>query len=315
MKKIYFLISVFAISLFSTNVLSAQTENQTTMSLLNLAPDARTMSMAGVSTTNATAYSIWNNTAVAALSEQKLSVGISYGMWSPTAFSTNLISAAGYGKLSKMFTLTAGVRTFIDKTQNQTDNTGAILGQFTPYDLQASVGLGIRVLPILSFGVNVNYINSGRGTYSANAFSADVTALVDLKFMYVTAGGYNLGTKIQYAPEASAYNLPANVKVGVGTVQDINDKHQISVGAEAGYLLYTGNFFANVGAEYFLGNFFRVAAGYHYGDVSLYSMPSYVSVGVGANLKWLGIDVAYLIGTSEKSPITNTFNVTVSFQL
>ncbi len=314
MKKIYFLISVFAISLFSTNVLSAQTENQTVMPLLNFATDARTMSMAGV-TPNATAYSLWSNTAVAALSDQKMNVGVSYGILAPTSTATNLISAAGYGKLSEMFTITAGVRTFVGKAQDQTDINGAVLGQFTPYDLQATVGLGVRILPILSVGVNVNYLNSGMGSYGANAFSADIAAMVDLDFMYITAGGYNLGTKVQYAPEASAYNLPANLKVGVGTVQPIADKHQVSVGAEAGYLLYTGNFYANVGAEYFLGNFFRVAAGYHYGDVSLYSMPSYISVGLGGNIKGIGLDVAYLISTSSKSNISNTFNVTLSFQL
>ncbi len=314
MKKIYFLISVFAISLFSTNVLSAQTENQTVIPHLNFATDARTMSMAGV-TSNATAYSLWNNTAIAALSDQKLNVGISYGMLSPVSSATNLISAAGYGKISKMFTITAGVRTFVGAAQDQTDDSGMVIGQFTPYDLQASVGLGVRILPILSVGVNLNYINSSLASYGANAFSADVTAMVDLDFMYITAGGYNLGTKIQYHPEASAYNLPANVKLGVGTVQNFAEKHQVSVGAEAGYLIYSGNFYANVGAEYFVGNFFRVAAGYHYGDTSLYSMPSYVSVGLGGCIKGVGLDVAYLIGTSSKSNISNTFNVTLSFQL
>ncbi len=320
MKKIYSLISILAISLFSANVLSAQTENQTVMPLLNVSPDAQAMSMAGAGVTMySTAYSIWNNTAAAALSEERLNVGVSYGMWTPGSANTNMIAAAGYGRLSKMFTISAGIRTNVFASQPGYDINGNPTGDFSPYDLQATVGLGIRVLPILSLGVNVNYEMSSLGKdFTGNAFSADIAALLDLKFLRVGLTASNFGTKIQYAETASAYNLPANIKLGVGTTQRFGDedKHAITASLQGGALIYTGDIFGEVGVEYMYNKLFRVAAGYHYGNnTSLYSVPSYASIGLGVNLWGVGINATYLIGTAAQSPITNSFNIGVSFAL
>ncbi len=321
MKKIYSLVSIIAISLFSATVANAQTEGatQTAVSMLNVSPDAHTMGLAGAGVTMySTSYSIWNNIAATALSEDRLSVGVNYGMWGPGAANTNLIAAAGYGRLSKMFTISAGVRSYVYSPYNITDNAGNISGQFTPYDVQASVGLGIRVLKFFSLGVNVNYVTSHiGGPQSANAFSADVAALFDFKFLKVGATASNLGSGINYGGPVS-YQLPANVKVGLGTTQRFGteDKHAVTASLQGGALVYTGDIFGELGVEYMFKNFFRVSAGYHYGaNDSLYSIPSYASVGLGINIKGLAINAAYLIGTSANSGLGNTFNLGVSFSL
>ncbi len=321
MKKIYSLVSILAISIFSANTVFAQTENapkQSAVSMLNVSPDAHTMGMAGSSSTMyATSYSIWNNIAATALSEDRLSVGASYGMWAPGTSNTNLIAAAGYGRLSKMITIAAGVRSYVYSPYDITDNNGMISGQFTPYDVQASVGVGIRVLKFFSVGANLNYVTSNiGGPKAANAFSADVALLFDFKFIKVAATGANLGSGINYGGPAT-YQLPANVKLGVGTTQRFGaeDKHAVSANLEAGALVVTSDLFASVGAEYMFNNFFRVAAGYHMAfKESAYAIPSYASVGLGINIKGIALNAAYLIATGN-SAIGNSFNVGLSFSL
>lgn len=161
MKKIFYpIISAAAAVLLSSAAAQAQTA-----SFLDVNPDPVAMSMAGTGTVmEATPFAMWNNIAATALDDRTLQVGAAYSLWQPSYTSNHVAAVAGYGRVARFMTVSASVKYFSHKPYDVTDGvTGAVTGSFTPMDLQAGVGLGFRILPILSLGANVNYVYSDIG--------------------------------------------------------------------------------------------------------------------------------------------------------
>lgn len=284
---------------------------------LDYNPDARTAGMAGAGASlQASAFSMWNNTAAAALSGQTMDVAASYGLWQPSSAGNNAISAAGYGRVAEFMTLSAGIKYFSYKPYDITDSGSLITGSYTPKEMSAGVGLAFRILPILSVGANVNYVFSDiGGVKKAHAVSADFGAMLDLKFMRIGATVSNIGSKINYGG-TSSYSLPANVRLGLGTTQYLGTakKSALTASLQGGMLLSDTSFFAEAGLEYGWNGLVRVSAGYHYGSSTVPGIiPSYASVGAGVKIIGIYLDAAYLIGTSPDSPLTNSFSISVGY--
>lgn len=289
-----------------------------TAGFLDVNPDPVAMGMAGTGTVmEATSFSMWNNIASTALDEENFQVGAAYSLWQPSFTSNNVAAVAGYGRVAKFMTVSAGVKYFSHQSYDVTDPvSGAVTGSFTPIDLQAGIGLGFRILPILSLGANVNYVYSDiGGTKKGGAVAADFGALLDLKFLRVGVTAANIGSKINYGG-TSSYALPANVKLGVGTIQRFgaDDKHAFAVNLQGGMTFEQSAFFAELGAQYSFNDFVRVSAGYHYGDQDKLVAGSYASVGAGIKFLGISINAAYLIGTSSDSVIGNTFSVGLGYE-
>lgn len=313
MKKTFLsIISTAAAIILPVTAAQAQTAG-----FLDVNPDPVTMGLAGSGTVmEATPFAMWNNIATTALDDEKFQVGAAYSLWQPSFSSNNVAAVAGYGRVAKFMTVSASVKYFSHKSYELTDPaSGAVTGSFTPTDLQAGIGLGFKILPILSLGANVNYVYSDiGGPKKGGAVSADFGALLDLKFLRIGLTASNIGSKIDYGGTA-AYGLPANVKLGVGTIQRFGaeDKHAIFVYSESGMLFEQTAFFTGVGAQYSFNDFVRVSAGYHYGKEDKLVIGSYASVGAGINIAGLSVNAAYLIGLSESSPLANTFSVGIGY--
>ncbi len=291
--------------------------NAQALQFLNINPDARVMGMANTGTVaTATAFSMYNNTAATALAsnDRTMDVGVSYGMWQPGYSANHMISAAGYGKITNFMTIAAGVRYFTHGSYEITDDFGAATGTFAPKDLVAGIGLGFKVLPILSLSANVNYIMSQIApSATGNAVSADFGAMVDLKFLKVGVTASNIGSKIKYAE--TPYSLPANAKLGVGTTQYFgrDDKSYVSVNAQAGMLFAGSDFFAEAGAEYCYNDLFRISTGYHYGKEDSPAIPSYVTAGLGVKFFGIYVNATYLTGLKSDSPLNNSFQIGLGY--
>lgn len=286
--------------------------------LIDYNPDARTAGLAGAGASlQASAFSLWNNTAAPALSESTMDAAVSYGMWQPSAAGVHAISAAGYGRVAKFMTVSAGVRYFTHPAYDMTDASGSVTGSFTPTDLTAGVGLAFRILPILSLGAGVHYVYSDiGGPQKGGAVSADFGAMLDLRFLRVGLTASNIGSKINYGG-LSAYSLPMNIRLGAGTTQYLGaeDRHALTASLQGGFLIEGASFFAEAGLEYAWNDMVRVSAGYHYGDAAASgAVPSYASVGAGFKILGIYIDAAYLIPASQDSPLSNTFSVGVGYR-
>lgn len=328
MKKIFYPIisAAAAVALFST---AAQAQ---TASFLDVNPDPVAMSVAGTGTVmEATPFAMWNNIAATALDDRTLQVGAAYSLWQPSYTSNHVAAVAGYGRVAKFMTVPASVKYFSHKPYDVTDGvTGAVTGSFTPMDLQAGIGLGFKILPILSLGANVNYVHSDiGGPKKGGAVSADFGALLDLKFLRVGVTAANIGSRLDYGG-TTAYSLPANVKLGVGTIQRFGpeDRHAVAVNLEGGMTFEQSAFFAGVGAQYVFNDFVRVAFGYHYGDKDKLTAGSYASFGAGIKFMGISVNAAYILGFKQASdisspveslydfsaPMSNSFSVGIGYE-
>lgn len=328
MKKIFYPIisAAAAVALFST---AAQAQ---TASFLDVNPDPVAMSVAGTGTVmEATPFAMWNNIAATALDDRTLQVGAAYSLWQPSYSSNHVAAVAGYGRVAKFMTVSASVKYFSHKPYDVTDGvTGAVTGSFTPMDLQAGIGLGFKILPILSLGANVNYVHSDiGGPKKGGAVSADFGALLDLKFLRVGVTAANIGSRLDYGG-TTAYSLPANVKLGVGTIQRFGpeDRHAVAVNLEGGMTFEQSAFFAGVGAQYIFNDFVRVGLGYHYGDKDKLIAGSYASFGAGIKFLGISVNAAYILGFKQASdisspveslydfsaPMSNTFSVGIVYE-
>ena len=267
MKRTLF---VYALSVAAALTFCRTAAQAQTASFLNVNPDPEAMSLAGTGTVmEANAFSIWNNNAASALGGERFQVGAAYSLWQPSFSSNSNIAVAGYGRIAKFMTISAGFKYFSHQPYEVSGTEpGMVSGTFTPVEMQAVVGLGFKVLPILSLSANVGYVHSDiGGPKKGGAVSADFGALLDLKFLRVGLTASNIGSRIDYGG-ASSYGLPANIKLGAGTIQRFGseDKHAVAVNLQGGMTFENPAFFAALGAQYCFNDFIRVAAGYHYGD-------------------------------------------------
>ena len=308
-------IYIMTIVVFASSSTLCQKSFAQAVPFLQINTDVHAMGMAGAGTSlYATAFAMWNNTASTVLSDRKMDIAVSYGLWQPSMAANNVISAAGYGKVAEFMTISAGIKYFTHHPYNMTDSGGLVTGTYTPKEMVTGIGLAFRILPVLSVGANVNYVLSDLGgPKKGSAISADIGAMLDLKFMRVGVTASNLGSKIDYGG-LNAYNLPACLKLGVGTTQYLESekKHSLTASLQGGMLFENNAFMAEAGLEYMWNDIARFSAGYHYGN-SAGIIPSYVSLGAGVKFFGIYLNAAYLIGTKTNSQVSNSFVIGLGY--
>lgn len=285
----------------------------------NVNPDPVAAGLAGNGTAlYATSFAIYNNTASTLFEDTKMDVGVSYGLWQPGFSSNNVVSAAGYGRVTKFMTVAAGVKYLTHQSFDKVDEIGMTVGTVNPNEVIAGIGLGFKILPIMSLSVNANYVHSNIGApKNAGAFAADFGLMLDLKFMRIGLTANNIGTGLNYGGPNS-YPLPSNIKLGLGTIQSLGAEKTSSISAflDAGYVLdrpAEKNVIAGVGVEYAWKRFFRVSAGYHYGNDQLYVPGQYVSVGLGTSFFGVSLNASYMYGLDKESTLSNTFSIGIGY--
>ncbi|MGM9742080.1 MAG: PorV/PorQ family protein [Candidatus Cryptobacteroides sp.] len=304
MKRIY----ILAFSLLVISGLNAEAQ---TAAFLGISPDAKASSMSidGISF-GAGAWSFFQNTASASLSETKGAAGLSYSYWQPDATSNHIISAGGYGKIGKRFAVTAGVKYFGYHEQGRFDGSAAPAGSFNPLEISAGAGLGIRILPWLAAGVNLGYVFSDiGGPEKAGAFSSDISFTAQTKYLRIGLAARNIGTSLNYGYDSEM--LPMNVALGISAGHSFG-RHRIEGGLEGSVLFETGSYYAGIGAGYIFNDWFRVSAGWRYGDGEQ-APASSMSAGLGFKIAGFSINLAYLNGLKPGCAINNSLQVCLNY--
>lgn len=55
---------------------------------------------------------MWNNAAAPALSAATMDAAVSYGLWQPSGAGNHVIAAAGYGRVARFMSVSAGIKYF-----------------------------------------------------------------------------------------------------------------------------------------------------------------------------------------------------------
>ena len=273
--------------------------------------DAHSTSMANSSVAlYATPYAIWNNGASALFSGESFQAGASYGIWQPSQADNRILSAAGYYKIGEKVAISAGYRNFSYNPYDIFDDNGNIKSSFTPSEMEISAGLSYKLLPVMGLYANVNYISSLLGSKnSATSIGADAGIYIDMKAMKIGLALVNIGGDLNYGTENS-YPLPTMAKIGVSTTQ-IFDKNAITGSIEGDYIISASSLALSLGVEYKWNKMLRINCGYHYGDKA--GIPSYLSFGGGLDIAGIKLGAAYIIGTSEDSPINGSMMCTLAY--
>lgn len=263
------------------------------VSFLNISPDPRTQAMGGASVAaEASAFSIYNNPAAIALSEDTFALAASYNMWQVVDASSDLLSFATYYKLGDKFGVGASYRGFAQPSYDIYDDQGNHSGEFSPSDSSFDVALSCAFTDSFAVGVTFKSISSTLGeSISGSSFGVDLGVTYILDRATLAASYSNMGS-ISY--DDNSYSLPSIFKVG-GSYRALDEgEHSCSVNVQANMLTSESAFGLGVGGEYGFNKMIFARLGYYLsGDDSV--MPSYISLGLGVEFSKISLDCSYLI--------------------
>lgn len=283
-------------------------------SFLGYNPDARSLGVAGASATGeATAFSVWDNAAASAFSDDKFAAGASFGIHQPSFSNVKQASVAGYGVLSDRWSISAGYRYDAYQPIEIADESGIYNGSFTPSGMNASIGAAFRILPSLAVGATAGFVYSDiGGPKAASAVSFDIGILYRTGGFRAALTAANLGTGLNYGGTTS-YSLPSSADLGLGyCVGQDSGMHTLDISAQGSMSLSGKDFRAAGGLRYTFKDMVNLAAGYNYGIGE--GLPSYATIGAGVKFFGVALDFAYMLAQSG-SPLSGSmvFNLSYAF--
>lgn len=286
-----------------------------TLSWLHILPDARMLAMGNTGVAQpASSFSLYANSAAAALTKDKMSFATSYGMWQPGVQNNRLMGGAGFVRFGERFAVTAGTRFFTYPQVSFYDNNGYAKGTYKPLEYTADLGIAFRIVPGLAVSANVHYLSSDMGTgQKGSAYSADFGLMYTFSGLRAGLTATHLGSKIDYGN--GPYELPASINAGLGYQLEIGKNHSVSPIVEVSYRLPENRrgIVAGAGIEYAFLKTISVRAGYHLGNPTV-SESSYFSVGCGVSYAGVAVNFVYLLA-DEDSPLKNTMQFSLGWTL
>lgn len=226
-----------------------------------------------------------------------------FGKWAPGTVDNTVVGADVWFRIGSRLALSLGGKDFMDKPYGISGEEGAVKNTFKPYDLIFSLGADYFVNDAISAGLKLRTITSALAEKATgSAFCADIYAAYSGGNWTAAISGRNLGTKINYG--GGDWPLPALIAAD-GSWAPIKG---LKVAAEADYLL-SGALMAAAGAEYCIADIAFVRAGFHYGDEAK-ALPTFVSVGAGAQFKGISLDAAFLLASKT---IGNSLMVSLGY--
>ena len=300
------------LALLTAPMVAAEAQESVAIPFVDNALNPRSAAMGGISAgLSSDAYAQFGNIAAIPFSSDNLAAGVTYNSWQPTAAGINAGVAGAAYRLGR-FGISFGASAAINQSYEGVSETGVSLGKFTPIDWQVGAGVSYLITDSFSAGIGLNYASSVTSAYykDLNTFYADIQLMYVIRQFRISLSGNNLGLPVSSA-SGTKFNLPMNAALAV-SYGNVWGRHGLEAGVEGkAYFGGPSAMGCTVGAEYEYDSLIAVRAGYHYGSEKN-GLPSFASVGLGAHVFGVNLDVAYLIAAGN-SPLRNTFSVGVGY--
>lgn len=288
---------------FSVYLAEAAVCAQTLPSLL-MNQDAAVLAKgsAGV-VSEAGAYSLQNNVAAMALTEDRMAAQAGFAIWQPSYANLKTIGFGAMYRVIEKLAFGVDFQYLMMPSYDAVSGNGITIrdGKFTPKEYNVALGSSYAILDCLSAGATLRLAGSALSPEAeATVFGVDLGVMFKMNGIKAGVSVNNLGTKVKYGE--TAYPQPAMLKVGAGYTLEFG-KSSIGIDAEAD-ILFAKGLMVGAGCEYSFDRLVFVRAGYHYGD-SANVIPSHASVGLGVKVFGVTLDAAYLIAGGD-SPMKNT---------
>ena len=232
------------------------------------------------------------------LAAHKVDVALSFGKWAPQQFNYAALQAGGFLALGERFGIRLDYRNNLFPEFVQFDANGNEKGTAKPGEQRILAGVSLKLADNLYIDVNGKYLMADMAGSKASAFAGDVAFNYVKDGMTLGVKAADLGSKYRFSEiGGTAYSLPMRVVAGGSYCLTPSEKHAVTLGADLGYILpqeYKA-FTAAVGAEYAFNQLVFARAGYHFSSAIA---PRFASFGLGFAFKGIGLDAAYLLGSS-----------------
>ncbi|MBK5203665.1 MAG: PorV/PorQ family protein [Prolixibacteraceae bacterium] len=302
-KSSKLLITAIIITTFFTISAKAQTG----VTFLNIPGDAVALSRGGATVaTGANSFSFFSNTSSAVFSKNDISAGLSYGQWCPDASDNTIINFGTNIKITEKFSIRAGYKNFGYNNITTYNSSGVPDDEIKPEEMSAGIGVAYKITDKLSMGVNASYISSDLIYEKGTAISFDLSGTYIINNLNIGISASNIGSKIKY--DNNSYDLPSLIKAGGQYTFNLGE-NSLSTNLESDYLLNESTISGGIGAEFMYKNYLALRAGYHWGDEEK-TIPSYASVGLGAKLKYINLNFAYILAGNNSAP-NKGFNISL----
>lgn len=229
------------------------------------------------------------------LTVNKVDAAVSYGQWKPGSMAYSALQAGGFLALKDSFGIRLDYRNNSFAAFDLVDENGNVKGSVKPGEQRILVGAAFRVADVIVIDVNGKYFSADLAGNKASAFAGDVAVNYVKDGLTLGLKGADIGTKYNFG--STAYSLPMRVLAGGSYHIAPGEQHAVTLAADLGYILPKeyGAFTAALGTEYAFNQMIFARAGYHFSSAVA---PSFASFGLGFAFKGIGLDAAYLLGSS-----------------
>lgn len=256
-------------------------------------PARAAMAGAGIVSSSSAAWSAFENAAAALDSQSDFNLAASYTAWKASGFS--YLNAAGAWKIFPVLSLSLGLSCGNAASYDIVSAEGITSGQFTPTELLLNAGVGVRILPELSFALNVHRASQNLAPMASySAFSADALLQGNYLGFKFAAGIMSLGSKVKSASGA-LFDIPSSAKFALGYEKLSFGSISADIYADADYFFGNAGIGVSAGASFSWNDTAFVRGGYHFANKNCV-LPSYASFGIGAKYFGISLDLACLIG-------------------
>lgn len=259
-------------------------------------------------------FSIYTNSAAAALSDDDFAISANYTLWQPEMVGMNNFAVGAFYKFSDRYTVGLGARGLMQSISNLTDDNGTPLGDdFMSTKISVDASFGMLIIDGFSAAVNLHFFyDKVMPDAQGLGFGADIDLMYSHKYFNVALSAKNLGPNISYDSFTKS-PLPMEIRAGYsGNYEVVDDILDITPAVDVNYLLNSSTVTAGVGAEFKFIDMVSIRGGYRYSPNLI--MPSYATVGIGVEFFDFAIDAAYYIGTGVTDVLTNSFKVGLSYK-
>ncbi len=297
-------------ALFAAFTLTAQTQTRMTND-----PVAFGMGNTGI-VSDASAYSIYNNSAAAAFSENQGAMGLSYLGWSPSGTKAKIPSLSGYYRMGEKMAILVGTQYGFYPKNSYYNTHHSEMDSYHPHEFSLNLGVAYRFIDHLSGAVNIRYLNSKFHNTSASAVGIDLQVMYQAEKLSLAAALNNIGSGFDY--DGYKYKQPFQIEAGVSyEVFGEESLHGLDIAAKLGYVAAPSSnrtAMAAVGLEYSFAGMFCARAGYSYSNKNKY-LPPFITLGVGFNLANIHLNAGYMIGATSHSSVKNSFVIGLSYTI
>jgi hypothetical protein len=220
----------------------------TSMPFLSINPDSRSAALGDAGTAlNATASSIYLNTAATSFSKKGGEIGISYVPWlRQLTNDIHLSYLSGYKRIRERHAVSGALRYFSLGEITFTDNNGQVLRNDKPSEFELAAGYAFKLTDRFSIGINGKFAYSnltGGSTIQGAETKAGVAGMTDVSVMYSNPdfiiGGKNgtlnlgatinnVGNKVSYSSKNSSDFLPTSLKLGAAYTVEIDNHNSLT---------------------------------------------------------------------------------------